>query len=80
MNDLLKVREHNENHNIFIFGLINTFFYKNHRGERALRTVIPMTLRWGRTEYYPEDQWLLDAYDMDKNDFRTFALSNIDPR
>lgn len=53
------------------------FRYINHRGGITDRRVISRRLLYGSTEYYPEPQWLLECWDLDKNDYRTFALKNI---
>lgn len=52
-------------------------FYTNYKGETRLRYIRPISLYWGWTEYHPEWQWLLDAYDYEKNDFRQFAMKDI---
>ena len=51
--------------------------YRNYRGEVAVRTVRPLRLWFGSTEYHPEDQWLLDVWDEDKGAERTYALSGF---
>lgn len=54
--------------------------YTNHRGERSVRRIEPdddFPMRFGRTAYHPEPQWLLDAMDLDKNEERTFAMKDI---
>jgi predicted DNA-binding transcriptional regulator YafY len=71
------VKEANEEHNIIIFGAVNTFRYTNWKGETSLRKVLPCCIRYGHSEYHPEDQWLLEAIDLDKMDYRTFALDGI---
>ena len=53
------------------------FEYKNYTGKKAERIVIPMATFYGTTEYYPEKQWLMHGWDCDRNDYRTFAFSNI---
>lgn len=53
------------------------FVYTNHRGETAKRRVIFRALSFGTTEYYPELQWLIEAFDLDKEAVRVFALKNI---
>lgn len=53
------------------------FFYKNWRGESAWRRVKPISIWYGSTEHHKESQWLLRAYDWDRNDFRDFAMSCI---
>lgn len=66
--------------NVLVFGLVNTFRYTNHEGKTAMRRVIPCSLRYGRSDHYPEDQWLVEAYDLDRKNWRTFALNNIEVR
>lgn len=66
--------------NIYTFGSVNTFLYENWKGEISMRRVIPLALRFGRSDHYKEDQWLLETFDCDKNAYRTFALANILPR
>lgn len=54
--------------------------YTNWKGERATRTIQPMgpnPLFFGSTEHHPDLQWLLKAYDWDKNQDRVFALRDI---
>lgn len=54
--------------------------YTNHAGMRAIRKIVPLNdnaLRYGSTEWHHEDQWLLDAYDVAKDDMRTFAVKDI---
>jgi predicted DNA-binding transcriptional regulator YafY len=51
--------------------------YTNYRGETAKRTILPRRIWFGTCEWYPEDQWLLDAFDLDRGADRTFALKNI---
>lgn len=66
--------------NFLVFGVVNRFRYKNYKGETENRNVVPLCLRYGRTEHYPTDQWLVEAYDIDRNAPRTLALSGIEPR
>ena len=51
--------------------------YTNYRGETALRRIIPKRIYFGKTEWHPESQWLLEAFDHDKDADRTFALKDI---
>jgi len=53
------------------------FWYVNHRGEKAWRTVLPVSIRLWQTEFHPVTQWLLDAYDTQKQAMRTFAMKDI---
>lgn len=51
--------------------------YTNHKGERALRVINPISIQFGETTWHPEPQFLLEAYDHEKNSHRTFALKDI---
>lgn len=55
--------------------------YTNHAGMRTIRQIVPMlqerSFRFGSTEWHPETQYLLDAYDIQKDDLRTFAVKDI---
>lgn len=53
--------------------------YTNHAGIRSIRQIAPVPdgFRFGATEWHPEPQWLLDAYDVRKDDMRTFAVVDI---
>ena len=54
-----------------------TIRYKNYRGEIADRRIIPKAIRFASTQWHPEEQWLLDAYDLDKRADRSFAMKDI---
>jgi predicted DNA-binding transcriptional regulator YafY len=54
-----------------------TFEYTNHRGQTRQRKVIPVSIRFGSAEWHPDPQWLLEAFDLDKQSMRTFALLGI---
>lgn len=54
-----------------------SFVYKNWKGETSLRTVIPISLWYGSTEFHPESQWLLRAWDCVKKAERDFAMADI---
>lgn len=51
--------------------------YTNYRGERGVREVVPLGIRFGATEHHPEPQWLMDAYDVQKEAERTFAMNDV---
>ena len=51
--------------------------YKNWRGEVADRHIEPIKLWYGATPYHKKEQWLLKAYDLDKQAERDFALQDI---
>lgn len=51
--------------------------YTNWRGERATRVIEPWSITFGRTEHHPERQWLIKAWDIEKEAVRTFAMKDI---
>ncbi len=53
--------------------------YTNHAGVRSVRQIMPQAqgFYFGTTEWHPVPQWLLDAYDVKKDDMRTFAVKDI---
>jgi hypothetical protein len=51
--------------------------YTNWRGERGIRHIRPQELLWLSTEYHREPQWLLHAWDVEKQAKRDFALKDI---
>lgn len=53
------------------------FWYRNHRGEAGYRHVIPIKFWHGATEWHPERQILLRAFDTEKNAERDFAVADI---
>ena len=54
------------------------FRYTNWRGETSMRHASPISLRFGTSEWHRKPQWLLCAFDHDKNEAREFALSDCD--
>lgn len=52
--------------------------YTNWRGEKAVRLVLPKRLWFGTTEFHREPQWLLEVYDIEKQAFRDYALTDCD--
>ena len=53
------------------------FTYRNWKGEVSERTVIPIKLWTGCTEFHTDTQLLLTAFDTDKQAERTFAVADI---
>ena len=53
------------------------FMYTNHRGETRRRRVIPRSIEYTGTDWYPRAQWILWAMDIDKAAQRGFALTQI---
>ena len=54
-----------------------TFTYTNYKGITTKRHVLPMENRFGDTEWHLEHQWLLKAYDYDRDEQREFAIKDI---
>ena len=51
--------------------------YTNYRGETSERNIIPSMVWFGATDWHPVPQWLVTAWDMDKNATRDFALADF---
>lgn len=51
--------------------------YTNHRGETRVRVATPLAVRFGTSEWHPEPQWLLEVFDEEKGEPRTFAFSGL---
>lgn len=54
-----------------------TILYTNYKGKTALRRIIPKSIMYAHNEWHTEDQWLMLAFDVEKNADRTFALKDI---
>src|SRR4051794_13334074 len=46
--------------------------YTNYRGETAVRRIVPLRIRFASSEWHPAEQWLMDAYDLDREAERSF--------
>jgi predicted DNA-binding transcriptional regulator YafY len=53
------------------------FVYTNWRGETSERQVEMYAVFWGATEWHPEPQWMLQAFDLEKREHRLFAMRDI---
>ncbi|HSO00531.1 MAG TPA: hypothetical protein VLS89_19700 [Candidatus Nanopelagicales bacterium] len=51
--------------------------YTNYRHETSIRKIIPSRIWFGSTPWHPEQQWLLDAFDIDRGESRSFAVADI---
>lgn len=51
--------------------------YTNYRGERGIRTIVPISFYFGTTEYHPQEQWLVKLWDVDRQAERIYALKEI---
>jgi len=58
-------------------GKVVQIVYTNYRGETAVRRVVPEQLVFKGSEWHGDEQWLLEAYDLDKGALRSFALKDI---
>jgi len=54
-----------------------TLVYTNYGGETSERTITPIKPWFGSTEWHPEPQWLLTAFDHEKQANRDFALKDF---
>lgn len=53
------------------------FDYKNWKGEVSRRKVVPIQMFYGKTPHHSEPEWLVRSWDLDKNEYRTFAFSGM---
>ena len=56
---------------------IVTIVYTNYKGKTAVRKILPKEIFYGHTDWHPEDQWLLTAFDIQKAADRSFAMKDI---
>jgi predicted DNA-binding transcriptional regulator YafY len=54
-----------------------TIDYTNHRGLRSKRRVRPKKFFFGSSPFHDHVQWFLEAFDLEKDAVRTFALKDI---
>lgn len=54
-----------------------SFTYTNYRNETSKRIVLPEKMWFGSTDYHKQEQWLMSAFDLAKQDYRDFAMSDI---
>lgn len=69
---------HNQEYDKLVVGSVNTFYYTNYKGERQLRNMIPLCLRYGIVPYHEGPQWFVECFDCNKRDYRTLALKDIE--
>ncbi|WP_155918188.1 hypothetical protein [Marmoricola sp. URHB0036] len=51
--------------------------YLDSQGRELTRHVVPDRIWFGRTDWFPEPQWLLDAFDVEHGHVRCFALEQV---
>lgn len=54
-----------------------TILYRNYKGVTAVRQIVPYYIRFGTTPHHQEPQALLESFDLDKKEPRTFALKDV---
>jgi hypothetical protein len=79
--DMMKDEAPNDS-NFIVFGVVNRYKWRNQHGEYEYRSFVPLCIRFGRylDRPSPEEEWLLETFDVDKMCYRTYALSDIQPR
>jgi hypothetical protein len=63
----------------FVPGQVIKFRYRNWRGVVSERTARVANLVYGSTEWHPQPQWLVQAFDMEQGAERLFALRDMVP-
>jgi predicted DNA-binding transcriptional regulator YafY len=51
--------------------------YTNHAGERRVRRIRPLALRFGTTPKQAEPRYTIDAIDLERNVERSFSVRDI---
>lgn len=51
--------------------------YTNWEGIRRVRVIKPKYVYYGVTKFHTDPQWLLKAYDVEKEDWRRFTMKDI---
>lgn len=54
-----------------------TIDYTNYKGERRKRKIMPMDIEFRATPDHPTPQWILHAWDIEKDARRSFAMKDI---
>lgn len=52
--------------------------YTNWKGVRRERIIRPISIFFGANRWHPDLQWLVVAWDMEKRERRTFALTQME--
>jgi predicted DNA-binding transcriptional regulator YafY len=52
--------------------------YTNWKGVSSKRNILPLIPFYGKNEWHPTEQWLLIAWDLEKQAFRTFAIKDME--
>lgn len=54
-----------------------TVLYRNHKGEVAVRRILPSGVWFGETQWHAGPRWFLHALDMGREVWRDFALAGL---
>lgn len=54
-----------------------TIVYKNHREEVTTLRIRPDALFFGTSAHHPEPQWLLKAFNLERQVMRTYSMARI---
>lgn len=53
------------------------FDYVNYKGEKSHRRIRNATIEFKSNEWHTEPQWLMNAFDYDKQVYREFAMKDM---
>ena len=51
--------------------------YTNWKNDTRYRLIKPINIEFKSTEWHKEEQWILNAVDIEKNEIRNFAIKDI---
>jgi predicted DNA-binding transcriptional regulator YafY len=51
--------------------------YTNWQKKTSVRNILPRKIFFGATKYHLSPQWILEAFDIDKQEVRFFAMKDI---
>ena len=63
----------NQNHDKEIVKIL----YTNWKNDTRYRIIKPISIEFKSTEWHKEEQWILNAVDVEKNAIRNFAIKDI---
>jgi predicted DNA-binding transcriptional regulator YafY len=56
---------------------IVTILYTNYQGKTAQRRIIPKEILYTSTQWHPQEQWCMLAFDLRSQQERCFALKDV---
>lgn len=51
--------------------------YTNYRGVTAIRRIVPRQIHFVSTEWHPDPQWVMEAFDLERGAERSFAMRDV---